>query len=195
MGRTSPAKGFLTIIDAVKVARSHGHDVKLTIVGPSSTNVERAHRRVLIDRVRFNELQESVEFQDGVPRHQVLELIRGTHALVNAMVSGSGDKVVFEAMATGRPPLASNHCFARTLSGLRPTLLFAEGDAADLAERIGSLAALTTFELADLGSELRRRVVQGHSLDGWADSVVRVIGSPGKENRTSRSGRQPERLA
>jgi glycosyltransferase involved in cell wall biosynthesis len=92
--------------------------------------------------------------------------------VVNATARGSADKVVFEAMASGRPVLYSSPAFEPVTAGSPLPLQFPEGDAAALAERISTLAAASAESLADLGAWLRERIERDHSLEHWAHSVV-----------------------
>ena len=54
------------------------------------------------------DLDSVVTLEPGVAPHEVDAIVGEADALVNAMVSGSGDKVVFEAMAGGTLPLVAN---------------------------------------------------------------------------------------
>jgi glycosyltransferase involved in cell wall biosynthesis len=108
-----------------------------------------------------------------VPRAQVPALLAGADAVVNATRGGSSDKALFEACASCVPVLASNPVVAELLP---PELRFAEGDVADLAARIAALARASTEERQALGRELRVGVERGHSVDTWADGVLRAAG-------------------
>ena len=121
-----------------------------------------------------------VMLDDGVPPSRVSAVLSGAHVLVNAMRSGSGDKVVFEAMAAGRPVVVSNPCFRELLAGAEPDPFFPPDDSRALAERIRALGSLDAEELARLGVSLRERVVRSHSLGGWADAVVGEFGRRGR---------------
>ena len=172
MGRTSAVKHYPVLIRAVALAREAGVDVTLRIVGPSTTEAERHHRGELVELVRTLSADDGVTIEDDVPPDAVPDLLAGAHALVNA--TASADKVVFEAMAAGRPALVSSPFFASlaAVDGLR--LTFSPGDASDLAELIVELAGQPAATLAAAGAELRRRVEASHSLDHWADEVVRI---------------------
>jgi len=162
LGRTSPAKGLVTVVHAVaEVPNSH-----LTIAGPSLTDEERAHRTELEGLVADLELSERVTVGGPVPRAQVPELLASADVLVNNMRAGAPDKIVYEAAATCLPVLASNPVFA----GFLPDALrFPREDAGALADRI---RALETLDLAAIGRTLREQVVREHSVDTWAGRIV-----------------------
>jgi glycosyltransferase involved in cell wall biosynthesis len=175
LGRTSPAKGFPVAIRAVGLLRARGLEATLRIVGPSTTPQERGHGLELRRLIETEGLADSVSLEGPVPPAQVPELIASSHVLVNAMVGGTGDKVVFEAMALGRLPVVANPAFHPVLEGLALELSFTEGDERELAARIGDLARAEPSVREEVARELRARVVRDHSVDHWAEGVVRVI--------------------
>jgi glycosyltransferase involved in cell wall biosynthesis len=176
LGRTSPSKGFDRIIRAVARVRDEGLDARLRIVGPSTTEGERDHARSLVELVADRGLTDVVRLDPGVPPSEVPSIVLGADVLVNAMVAGSGDKVVFEAAALGRLPLVSNPSFRGLLQDLPLPLMFERDDEAMLASRITMLASAEGDAMNATRRELRCRVVSAHSLRGWAERVLDVAG-------------------
>jgi glycosyltransferase involved in cell wall biosynthesis len=175
LGRTSRSKRFDAIIRAVAMALGKGMPLRLRVVGPSTMPHETEHRRQLLGLVDSLGVSEKVTLEDGVPYASIPELLREADVLVNGMVAGSGDKVVFEAMATGRPVLASNPVFADLLSGLPIQLTFREGDPNDLAERIGEFVGTPAEIRERAGRTLRNRVEADHSLRHWGRAIADVV--------------------
>lgn len=175
IGRTSPSKGFETIIRAVGALRRTVPELRLRVVGPSSTLEEWRHRHELERLISRLDLGDVVRLEPGVPPEEVPRIIRESHALVNAMVAGSGDKVVFEAMALARPVIVSNPSFRALLDDLEPPLLFKQGDVEQLAARLRALVELEDARLGEVGHLLRRRVVDSHSLTTWARGVAECV--------------------
>jgi glycosyltransferase involved in cell wall biosynthesis len=156
LGRTSPAKGYETIVRASALA-----DVDLELRGPSYTAEERAERGRLVAL--------GARVEEPVPYADVAGLLFSKDVLVNNMREGALDKVVYEAAATCMPVVASNTGFADLLP---PELRFARHDHNELAER---LVWLKDADRAELGRRLRAVVEQRHSVDHWADEVARVV--------------------
>ena len=156
LGRTSPAKGLDTIVEAARLA-----GVELELRGPSLTDEERAYRDDL-----------GVAVEPPVARREIAGVYAAAGALVNNMRSGALDKVVFEAAASCLPVLVSNPGFARLVAGFEPSLRFQQDDALSLAERISALVAAGPETRARIGRELRARVERDHSVDRWADRVL-----------------------
>jgi glycosyltransferase involved in cell wall biosynthesis len=174
IGRTAPTKHYPVVIEAVDRARREGVDVRLRIIGPATKPAEQAHRQEIADLIAALGLEASVTLEADVDPAAIPDLLGGGHALVNAHAHGSADKVVFEAMACARPPIVSSAVFADLLAHDGPRLTFAEADAVDLAGRIVELSRIPTGELEALGALLRSRVEAHHSLDHWADEIVRL---------------------
>jgi glycosyltransferase involved in cell wall biosynthesis len=177
LGRTSPSKGFDRIVRAVAKARADGVDATLRIVGPSTTAAEREHRAELRRTVRDAGLDDAVSIEPALKPDLVPDLIRDCDALVNAMVAGSGDKVVFETMALGRPALVANPAFAPLLGGLSFDLSFDRSDEGDLAAAIGRLSDAPADVLTATLRELRARIERDHALEGWAGRVMALAGA------------------
>ncbi len=105
--------------------------------------------------------------------------MRAADAVVNPTrgrtEAGALDKVVFESAACAVPVLACNPNLEELLGGLPVELLFRPGDPDDLARVLLALGASDGRAREETGRELRRRVEAGHSVETWADGVVRAI--------------------
>ena len=173
-GRTSPSKGFPTIVRAVAAARQAGVDAHLRIVGPSTTPEEIDHRAHLQQLVR-EELGEAGSLERGMAHADMAAAIAKADVLVNDMVAGSGDKVVFEAAAVGRPVLVSNPAFSDLLEDLPIRARFPAGDHRTLSDRIVAIAAADDEARETTAKELRLRVERDHSVGHWAEAVARAL--------------------
>ncbi|HWN22519.1 MAG TPA: glycosyltransferase [Gaiellaceae bacterium] len=179
LGRTSPSKGFATLVRACALARREGLALQVEIRGASTTDEERRHRRELEALIEAEGLSGVVRVGQAVPRPLVPELVRGVDAVVNTTWSqpagGALDKVVYEAAACAVPVLACNPYFDEFLGGLPLELLFASDNDVDLARVLHEFAGADTGRREAAGRELRRRVETGHSIDSWADAVVATV--------------------
>ncbi len=174
LGRTSPMKGYPLMLEAVSRARAAGTDVELTIVGPSQSASQKHHRQELERLVAELKIGDAVRLEDGAAPSELPKLVSEADVVVNAHKHGSADKVVFEAMAAGRPVLVSSAAFDPLIADLPLRLGFSEGDAADLAKRMSELAAAGSDQLSETGTLLSQRVEREHSLGHWSKQVVNV---------------------
>jgi glycosyltransferase involved in cell wall biosynthesis len=152
LGRYSPAKGLETILRA---ARSAGVHVE---AHGSDETFEEYKQGLARD---FPE----AELGGPVPRAQVPDLFARSHVLVNNMLPGAPDKVVYEAAASCLPVLASNPVFDDLLPD---ELRFDRDDAAGLAEKLRTLDPRRLPELRDV-------VARRHSVDHWAEGLLATV--------------------
>ena len=179
LGRTSPSKGFMTLLDGLEQAVGDGVDATLLLRGPSTTDEEKRHRHELEQRVAGSILDGRVTLEGPIPRGEVPALVREFDAVVNPTRGqthgGALDKVVYESAACAVPVVACNPHFDDFLGGLPVELRFHSGDPADLARTLEAFAASSPEAREQAARELRRRVETGHSVETWADAVVRIV--------------------
>ena len=176
LGRTARWKGLSTAVEALRLARADGLDATLEIRGPSLTDDERRHRAEVEAAAR----DLPVSFEAPLPRASVPALLARVDALVSAHEPRAGatlDKAVYEAAACRRPVVTTNPALDDFLAGLPLRLRVPPRDPSALADALVALGAAPAAARADVGDELRRRVVAGHSLDHWAAAVVAAAAS------------------
>jgi len=179
LGRTSPSKGFGTLLRGLELARAAGVEATLELRGPSTTAEERGHRGELERLAEGPGLAGTVVIGEPVPRSDVPALLGGFDAVVNSTrgqtSGGALDKVVYESAASGVPVLACNPHFDRFLAGLPLELQFRSESPEDLARVLTGFAASSPESRLETGRELRRRVESGHSTESWADAVMASV--------------------
>jgi glycosyltransferase involved in cell wall biosynthesis len=174
VGRISPIKDLLTLVDAVAVLRERGRQVRCVLVGEAPPG-HREYALAVRERVRSLGLGGSIELVGSVPNETVAQWHRRALAHVNLCPSGAIDKAALEAMACGRPSLVANDAFAETLGAWKRQLLFRHGDPIDLADKVEALMTSDSAEIARMGRELRARVVELHSLDQLVDRLLALF--------------------
>jgi glycosyltransferase involved in cell wall biosynthesis len=165
LGRCSPVKRWEIALRALVEVE----DAELVLYGPEARAGDAEHRRELERLADELRVGDRVRFGGGLPHGHVPQALAACDALVNATRGGAADKAVFEAAAACRPAFASSPALAEFLP---PELRF--DDVHSLAER---LRAFCSADPVALGRELRERVVAGHSVDHWADSVLEAVSS------------------
>ena len=179
LGRTSPSKGFMTLLRGLELAVEAGLDATLELRGPTTTDEERRHRAELEQATTSPALAGRVRLEPPVWRGEVPALMRGFDVVVNPTKGqthgGALDKVVYESAACAVPVLACNPHFDGFLGDLPLELRFRSADPADLARALLTYAASDARTRTEAGLELRRRVEAGHSIETWADGVIRVV--------------------
>lgn len=158
IGRFSEQKGFLALLPALAAARRQA-DIHLTIVGDGEMRPE---IEALIVR---HELQGAVLLTGWLDEAGVRSQLAASHALVLPSFAEGLPMVIMEAMAQGRPTLAT------AIAGVPELVLPGEtgwlvpaGDEAALGDAMVTLAATPIEELIRLGLNGRERVLARHDV-------------------------------
>ena len=172
VGRLSPVKRVEVLIAAARLLHARGLAFRLRLVGdPLEQHAAYA------DQVRAEaaDLSGVVEFAGPVAHAQVVDAYRAAAVMVTASVTGSVDKAVLEAMACGLPVIASGEPYRAMLAPWSGALLFPEGDAAALADRLAALMQMPPADRRALGLALREIVVREHSLSKLIQRLAEEI--------------------
>ncbi len=171
LGRYSAVKGYATLIRGVGEAVARGLDVRLAVHGPVSNEPETRHRDELALLASELSLTERVVLGEALPRSQALASLARSNVLASATVRGAADKVVLEAALSCAPAIVPEHAFV----GLVPEVLrFRADDPGSVADAFERYARLDSEERQRLGETLRQRALDGHTVESWADAVVRI---------------------
>lgn len=181
VGRLTPAKDPLVVLEALAQLRAAGTPARLEWVGSGLAHGDQAFGGQVRARVAELGLEGCVDFHGVVPYPEVPGRYAAADVLINASHTGSVDKVVLEAMAMGRPIVSCNDSIPRVLESLgedRAALAFEPKDAAGLAERLRALLTRSTAEREALGDRLRDIVARDHEVDVLMGRLVEMMGAP-----------------
>ena len=176
VGRLSPVKDHPTLIRAAALLRERlKKPFRVVILGGPAGPKDEPYVRSLHRLVEELNLQDIVSFHPPVPQSALPNWYRRCTVLVNMTPTGSGDKVVCEAMACGRPCLAANEGFRETMGEYADALLFPHGNAEALVERLLWLLCLPPDERRHIGTLLRNRVIVLHSLNNLVEKLMNLL--------------------
>jgi glycosyltransferase involved in cell wall biosynthesis len=108
-GRVSATKKIHIMLEAVALLEDK--NVELIIVGSPSTPIEREYQAVLKAQAEQLGLADRVVFVGSKSQLEVAEILRDADLFINLSNTGSLDKAVLEAMASGVYVLTSNEAF------------------------------------------------------------------------------------
>ncbi|MFH1780761.1 MAG: glycosyltransferase family 4 protein [Candidatus Nealsonbacteria bacterium] len=164
-GRINKTKDPLIIIRAcdILINQRNVKNIRLKIVGHPLVKSEKEYLEGLKEFVSNRRLNDCVEFIDGVPYAQMSEEYNQADLFINPSSTGSLDKVVLEAMASGCLVLNCNEAYRQILAD---KYLFKRGNEEDLVQKI--------IDLMPAGKDytLREIVVQNHNLDNFIDKII-----------------------
>lgn len=128
-GRVSKTKRVKEMIAGIEALRQSGVQARLTIVGGPVTKEDEQYK----EEIERN-LPQSVTLRGNVAHRELADVLHTADVFLNLSDTGSMDKAVLEALASGVPVVTSNPAF-KTLLG--PSGLFIESnDATVLADHI-----------------------------------------------------------
>jgi glycosyltransferase involved in cell wall biosynthesis len=173
VGRISPIKRCEVLIEALAVLRERGEDASVTLVGDTNASNTREYHASLQKLVQDRGLAARVTFTGGVPHERIVSYLCAADVFANPSATGSLDKAGVEALAAGVPVVTSNEAFKGMLGAYADRLMFPNGDADALADRIAALhRAPDRQALTDALSEAVRKE---HSVDSLIPRILAVL--------------------
>lgn len=170
IGRLAEQKGFSLLVEAMSLAATTHPDMHLTLVGdgPLRADLEAA--------IAANGLSEKITLAGWQDEAGVKRALAEAQALVLPSFAEGLPMVVMEAMAAGRPVIAT------AIAGVPELVVSGEtgwiipaGDAVVLAEAIAALARTPHQMLVTMGSAARDRVLERHDIDIEAAKLAGLI--------------------
>lgn len=183
VGRVEPVKGLLILLDALVVVRQSHPDVFLTVVGDGSA------RKKVEARATQLGLSGMIQFVGYKTQEEVAALLSEADALVLPSFAEGVPVVLMEAMASGKPVIASRVAGIQELveDGVNGFAV-PPGDATTLAKRIDQLLADPTL-CNKMGREGRATVEQDFNIDHEAKILASMFkngpGLPGRAEQTA----------
>lgn len=170
IGRLSAQKGQLLLIEAIASLIAGGTDVRLVLAGDGEMRPE-------IERcVREMNLAEHVTITGYVDEQRIRDLIGECRALVQPSFAEGLPVVIMEALAMGRPVIAS------CINGIPELVKRAEngwlitpGSVMQIADAIGEVLRTDTDRLFEMGLDGRERVMAEHRCSTEVDKLVALL--------------------
>jgi glycosyltransferase involved in cell wall biosynthesis len=172
VGRIAPVKNYETVVDAL--ARVATSEFMLTVVGEPALAQDRSYAELIQERVWNAGLAERVAFAGKLSNAELPAVYRTHQTFIHTSRTGSVDKALLEAMASGMYVISSNES---SRAFLPPECLVPEDDPQALAD------ALVCARIAPIPPSLRQYVVEHHNLDILIEKVSKMIAqSPRKQS-------------
>jgi len=135
VGRVSSVKNIDIIIMTGGLLRDKGVDFEIRIIGSPILKEDKRYLLELEELVDKNNLKNNVLFIGSIPNKDIEKFYREADIFINLSNTGSLDKAVLEAMASGLMVLTSNEAFKDIL----PDKYLVGKNPGEIAERIISL--------------------------------------------------------
>jgi glycosyltransferase involved in cell wall biosynthesis len=173
LGRISPVKRVVESIDALAEANRLGADLRLEVFGGPLVAAERSYELEVRRRIADHGLERVVTMHGPIGHADAPAAFRRGGLFLNLSRSGSLDKAILEAMASGCLPLSSNDAFR----GIAEPAGWPDHvtDEAFAGERLAALARAQRPWQDERRRALRDYVKADHSLDRLTDRIVEQL--------------------
>ena len=169
IGRISPSKDYESMIKAVAILKKQGINIELNIIGDIGLANQRIYYQELMAMVDKMELKENVKFIGAIPNNRIRQYLWQSEVFINLSYTGSLDKAILEAMASGIIVLTSNEAFKDIL----PSELMVEKDnPLQLAEKIKWVVNLSDNDEIAMRKKLEQEVRNNHNLDNLVLKII-----------------------
>ncbi|MFZ2887225.1 MAG: glycosyltransferase family 4 protein [Minisyncoccia bacterium] len=170
LGRLDPVKRPEILFSAFEMLSDQGISFHADVYG-EATNPESEHARSLVSRTQPF-VERGVLTMHGPVKHDRTPAIYASHAVyVNLTPSGSFDKTIGEAMASGCIVVLVNEA----LRGIIPDAHLVQIDTASVARGISTALALSPEEIEQLVRTQRTHVETEHSFTSMIERVLALI--------------------
>lgn len=173
IGRLSEQKGFALLIEAMARVAPSLPNLHLTLVGDG------ALRPQIEAAIARHDLSRHVTLTGWLDEARVREALSAAQALIVPSFAEGLPVVIMEAMAAGRPVIATAIAGVPELVTPETGWLVPAGDASALAQAIGDLAATPVDRLAQMGHAARQRVLDRHDINREAEKLTVLFASKG----------------
>ncbi|WP_149141834.1 glycosyltransferase [Gemmobacter caeruleus] len=171
IGRFSEQKGFPLLIQAVAQAARQHPGLRLTLVGDGEL---RGEIEAMIEELT---LRRHVTLTGWLDETQIKTELDEAQALILPSFAEGLPMVVMEAMAAGRPVIATSIAGIPELVTAETGWLVPAGDVQALADAIDTLAETPHARLLRMGQAARARVLIRHDVDREAAKLAQLIRS------------------
>lgn len=162
VGRIAPIKNYEVLLRAAKILQDEGINFHLTIIGEPVFPKDIEYDKKLKNMVSEMSLGQRISFVGKVVNKNLPPYYQSNHLFINLGKTGSLDKTIVEAMASGAVVLSSNDAAIKFL----PSELVVDGDnPQNLANKIKEVSG------KDFSHQLRQYVIENHSLNNLVEKI------------------------
>lgn len=157
VSRIAPVKNIHIMLEVADFLKKAGVSFEMKIAGAPITDADRAYFVRLKKEVQEKNVEDRVSFVGAIPYTDIPAFYQQSDVFLNLSETGSLDKAVLEAMASGVSVLTSNEAFFEILP---PQYILRNPDPSRLAEKIKFSANNKTKN-----NSLREIVIKNHALE------------------------------
>lgn len=169
-GRISPVKRIDFLVEALKLLKDRGINIKVDVVGNISSKDSNYFKKIK-DKVSSYKLDD-LRFLPGVPYLEASKCYQKYRFFINLTPSGSLDKTIFEALSSGLITLVSNSFFEDKLP--EGWVIKDNASVNELADALFEVSKITSIEYQSVKPTILN-LIQEHSLSNLVDRLVKIF--------------------
>lgn len=170
LSRIAPIKQPHLLIESLKILKKEGVSFSCDFYGDSLPK-DQDYFDALKNKAREYGLEEQVKFGDPVRTAINPEIYNEYNIFVNLTPSGSLDKTILEAGASGCVLVILNDYF----KGIFPNEMIANDDAVDVASKIKFYLGLDEETRKEVSDKIQKYVLENHSLNALIEKLCITI--------------------
>ncbi|MEZ6004631.1 MAG: glycosyltransferase family 4 protein [Planctomycetota bacterium] len=178
VGRLTPAKDPITLIKIMAELHRRGVRATLEWVGAGLVATDEDYAREVLHQAEVHRVSRFIEWADTVPYPRIAPKYHQADLFLSSSLTGSVDKVVLEAMASGMPVLVSGEAYPPLWTELGSDgdiLHFQPGAAVEAADKIIKLWNRSEDERNALGARLQAIAARDHQVDALMARLVQEM--------------------
>lgn len=176
VGRLAPSKGQDVLISALKEwCPADGRPWKLTIVGDATSDSERVFADKVRDQAQAVTAPNYVEFTGRIPPSDIAGHLREADVFVSLGTTGSLDKAIVEAMASGCPVLSCNDSFAELAASGGFANCVIGNDERAIRVGLANYLTLDQYQRDQIAERQAHVAKSDHGLNGLVDKLSAIL--------------------
>jgi glycosyltransferase involved in cell wall biosynthesis len=174
VGRISKSKDLEMLLDVVRIVHERGVMLRLDVYGTALTEEDVRYERVLHTRILADPvLREYMHLAGPVSQEDLPGTLAQYRFFLSAGKTGSLDKAILEASATGRIVVSSNEGARAFLEDVHPNLAVLH-NAHTMADAVETWSSAEEGEASIVAQKLAEKVRTGHSLERLIQEIIGV---------------------
>ena len=170
-GRISPYKEYEIIIQAIALVQKKSRKgICLDIIGTPAMSSDYKYLESLKKIVEENNLSTIIRFRGAISHDQLPQEFASADLFVHASKTGSLDKVLLEAMASGIPVISSSDVATNLLED--PLLIIEPRNPEAFSRAILRMVDTSPEERSSIGVKLRNSVIRNHDITTLIQKIV-----------------------
>lgn len=182
VGRLAPSKGLDLLISVLNDWRTN-FDWHLTIVGDGTSDAECGYANNLRQQATSSLGLDKVSFTGRMSSEEIAKILTESDIFINLSSTGSLDKAMVEAMATGCPVVSSNDAFRAIAEAEGFSQCAIQHSSLGLLEALNRLSNMDYHTRNQLGEKQARVAHRDHTLSDLISRLeaVLIANKSGKE--------------